>query len=695
MNFVGCIKKNRFILAFGFILLVKFVLAGLFSSDYQDSLFMPFVQGWLENGGNPYALFADKNNWFPYPPLMLFIEAIGGGVSLFVSNNVFLQNVFFKFSLFIFDILCFVFLSRLFPHKRLQIFVIYFCSPILVYSTYMHGQLDIIPTALLSGSIFFMFSKGRGSDIISSVLISAALCTKFHIIAVLPLLFIFEAKRNGWKKAFLYEFFIPVFAAVIVIAPFWSEGFIKNVIFNREQSVLTQVFLIFTSLRIYIPILAVLLIYLRMIVVARVNRELFFGFTAILFSVFLLLVPPMPGWYLWVLPFLVVFYIDIRSNRNINFLIFSLLNAMYVVYFIFAHDTPLTDLSFCGKSLDFIKVNNAVFKNVCFTMLFAVHAYVIYYIYCTALKGNSLYKRQNTSFIIGISGDSGSGKSTLVSIFKNLFGENKVLTLECDGDHKWSRSDENWKKYTHLNPIANYLYRQANDISQLRSGKSVFRTEYNHSTGQFDAPHKVLPKPYILVTGLHALYLPQLRHLEKLKIYMDIDENLRRFWKIQRDVHNRGHSINDVLAQIDDRMNDFHKYIEPQKKYADLLIRYFDMNLTDCTVKDYEPHLSLKISASNEVNFEPLVSELSKYGISIRYEFDSSMSYQLLVFEASNFEKNTLPVTDIAFSVVPELEYILNQPIVPRNDMWSIIGLVILMMISHKMKNSHNNLCFD
>ncbi|MBQ9239329.1 MAG: hypothetical protein IJ191_08485, partial [Treponema sp.] len=454
MNVVDCTKKYKFILAFGFILVVKFVLAGLFSSDYQDTLFIPFVQEWIKNGRNPYEHFI-QTQMFPYPPLMLFIESIGGFFIHFFGKNIFLTNAFFKLPIFAFDILCFVFLSKLFPHKKRQITAIYFCSPILLYASYMHGQLDIIPTALLTGAIYYLLSQVKYHDIISSLFISAALCTKFHIIAIIPLLFIFKAKRTDWRKAFLYEFFIPIFVAVIVVAPFWSEGFVKNVLFNQEQSVLTQIALDFALLKIYIPILAVLLIYLRMIIVARMNKELFFGFSAILFSVFLILVPPMPGWYLWVLPFFVMFYIDIRSNRNINLLIFSLLNVMYILYFVFSHDTHLIDLSFCGKNLDCIKIKSQELKNICFTILFAVHAYVVYYIYCTALKSNSLYKRQNTSFIIGISGDSGSGKSTLVSIFKSLFGNNKILTLECDGDHKWSRSDENWKNYTHLNPIAN------------------------------------------------------------------------------------------------------------------------------------------------------------------------------------------------------------------------------------------------
>ena len=677
------LRNNKFVLCFSAVLAIKFILSLLFSSDYQDKLFMPFVQGWLKNGGNPYDFYADTQ-MFPYPPLMLFIESIGG-------NNKILATAMFKSQLFIFDVLCFFFLAKLFPRKKKQISVIYFCSPILLYATYMHGQLDIIPTALLLGSIYILLSQRKHRDILSSLLISAALCTKFHILAILPVLFMFVVKRDGWKKALLYELLIPFCITFAMIAPFWCDGFMNNVILNKEQSVLTKIVLNFSSLKIYIPILAVLLIYIRMLVVSRMNDELFYGFSAILFSVFLILVPPMPGWYVWVLPFLVIFYIDINSNRFVNFLMFSLLNFLYVLYFIAAHKTELTGLRFLTQSMDFIKVQNATVRNLLFTALFSVHAYIIYYIYSIALKGNVLYRRQNTSFIIGISGDSGSGKSTLISIFKSLFGENRMLTIECDGDHRWKRGDDNWTRFTHLNPLANFLYRQSKDIAQLRLGKSVFRTDYNHKTGNFDPPRKVLPKPYILVTGLHALYLPQLREQEDLKIYMDIDENLRRFWKIRRDVGERGHSLDDVLSQIESRMNDFHKYIEPQKEKADLLIHYYDKNLSDITDTSYVPRLSLSITAVSEIDFESLIRTLERYGFAIQASFSEDMEKQSLAFEYDDFEENTLPVMEIVREVVPGFEYILRKPIETKNNMWSVIGIVILIMIDNAANKEVKN----
>ncbi len=678
------LEKYKFFLCFALIVVFKFVLAGLFSSDYQDKLFMPFVQGWLKNGGNPYDYFSGRQ-MFPYPPLMLFVESIGGILSLLVGKHRFLSTALFKVPLLVADILCFYFLSQLFPNKKRQITAIYFCSPILIYSTFMHGQLDIIPTALLTGSIYFLLSHKTGRLFWQSLFVSAALCAKFHILAIMPIFFMFVAKREGCKKALLFEFFVPLFFVFVCMVTFWGNGFLTGVLLNKEQSVLTKISFDFVTLKVYIPILAMLLIYLRMMVTFRVNDELLYGFSAVLFSVFLILVPPMPGWYVWVLPFLVIFYIDINSNRFTNFLVFSLLNFLYLLYFFVAHKTDLTDLYFFEKSFDFLKVQNQDVRNMFFTALFSVHVYVVYYIYSVALKGNSLYRRQNSPFVIGISGDSGSGKTTLISIFKTLFGEKKILTVECDGDHKWARDNENWKRFTHLNPLANFLYRQANDIALLKSGKSVFRSEYNHKTGDFDSPCKVLPKPYILVTGLHSLYLPQLRRQEDLKIYMDIDERLRRFWKIRRDVGERGHSFEDVMAQIESRMDDFHKYIEPQKEKADLLIHYYDKNLCDITDISYVPRLSLTITAVTDVDFEPLVRALECYNFDIQTSFSEDMASQSLAFECNDFEANSFPVMDVVREVVPGFEYILRKPIEAKNNMWSIIGIVILMMVDRSV----------
>ena len=71
---------------------------------------------------------------------------------------------------------------------------------------------------------------------------------------------------------------------------------------------------------------------------------------------------------------------------------------------------------------------------------------------------------------------------------------NKVVEIEGDGEHKWERNDKNWKKYTHLDPKANYMHKQADAINSLKNNKTIFRKQYDHSTGKFTVPLKVIKK---------------------------------------------------------------------------------------------------------------------------------------------------------------------------------------------------------
>merc|ERR1712176_447350 len=43
-------------------------------------------------------------------------------------------------------------------------------------------------------------------------------------------------------------------------------------------------------------------------------------------------------------------------------------------------------------------------------------------------------------------------------------------------------------------------------------------------------------------------------------------------WKIQRDMEERGHSLESIMASIEARKPDFDAYIDPQKKFADLIV---------------------------------------------------------------------------------------------------------------------------
>lgn len=178
---------------------------------------------------------------------------------------------------------------------------------------------------------------------------------------------------------------------------------------------------------------------------------------------------------------------------------------------------------------------------------------------------------KESSKIIGIAGDSGSGKSSLLSFFKNLWGDD-LLIVEGDCFHKWERKDFHWKNMTPLNPEANYLDKAYEVLSCLKNGESCWLSEYNHSTGKFDEPKEIFPKPKIIFCGLHSLYTEELRSLEDVKIYLNTDENLRIHWKYKRDIEERGYSKEDIDKEILKRSIDSKVYIAPQIDYADIVI---------------------------------------------------------------------------------------------------------------------------
>ena len=292
---------------------------------------------------------------------------------------------------------------------------------------------------------------------------------------------------------------------------------------------------------------------------------------------------------------------------------------------------------------------------------------------------------KNMPFTIGISGDSGSGKSALTVMIEELLGKENILLIEGDGDHKWERGDRRWDYFTHLNPKANFLYRQAENIAALRAGESVMRTEYDHATGKFTEPKRVDPKPYILLCGLHALYLPQTRESLDLKIYMDIDEPLRRYWKIQRDTVERGHTREEISRSIETRMPDAKKYIYPQKKWADIQITYFDKNVEKDIPDDYVVELGVKITVGRGVNLEPLMQMAGAYGVQAQLGCDERTDTQSIVFTGKHLETIKLPTAALIGQAVPQADEILLEPPRDTDALHTILEIVLLTLISRKL----------
>ena len=205
---------------------------------------------------------------------------------------------------------------------------------------------------------------------------------------------------------------------------------------------------------------------------------------------------------------------------------------------------------------------------------------------------------------IAISGDSGTGKSTLSKIINNIFKE--TLNLECDRYHKWERGDPKWKEVTHLNPKANYLLKMRKDFFDLKIGEDIYQVDYDHSSGKFTQKNEIKSKKNIILCGLHTLFDDNIVDNMNLNIYLDPNINLKKYWKIKRDMTKRGYPLEKVLEKIKEREIDYKQYIDPQKKNADLIISFFELNNSNyLELLNKEVNIGLKILTKKEclINF--------------------------------------------------------------------------------------------
>lgn len=184
--------------------------------------------------------------------------------------------------------------------------------------------------------------------------------------------------------------------------------------------------------------------------------------------------------------------------------------------------------------------------------------------------------------VIGIAGGTASGKTTLMKNLINEFG-GEVTVLSHDNYYK--RHDdmayEDRCKLNYDEPAAFDTSLMVYHLDQLRHGFPIECPVYDFTVhNRSDETIRLVPRKVIIVEGILIFENEELRNLMDMRIFVDTDADIRLCRRIKRDVNKRGRSLESVLTQYQQTVKPMHeRYVEPSKKYADLVVPEGGKNL--------------------------------------------------------------------------------------------------------------------
>ncbi len=176
--------------------------------------------------------------------------------------------------------------------------------------------------------------------------------------------------------------------------------------------------------------------------------------------------------------------------------------------------------------------------------------------------------------VIGISGGSGSGKSTIVQKIGEVC--QSFVSIAQDSYYKSASYVNNANitafNFDHPDAFDNELL--YSHICALKAGQPIEMPQYDfvHHCRRNETIH-VEPAALVILDGLMIFTEPSIRDLIDLKIYVDTPHDIRFIRRLQRDILERGRTVESVVKQYLEVVRPGHfSFIEPTKEFADLII---------------------------------------------------------------------------------------------------------------------------
>ncbi|MFR3072073.1 MAG: uridine kinase [Paeniclostridium sp.] len=186
-------------------------------------------------------------------------------------------------------------------------------------------------------------------------------------------------------------------------------------------------------------------------------------------------------------------------------------------------------------------------------------------------------KKDKKTLIIGITGGTGSGKSTVCKSIKENIPEENIAIIEQDAYYKDQShlSFEERLKTNYDHPLAFDNKLLIKHLDMLCNGETIEKPIYDYElhTRNLEETITTEAKDIVIVEGIMILEDEELRNKLDIKIYVDTEDDLRILRRIQRDIKERGRTVDSVIEQYLTTVKPAHdQFIEPYKKYADIII---------------------------------------------------------------------------------------------------------------------------
>ena len=178
--------------------------------------------------------------------------------------------------------------------------------------------------------------------------------------------------------------------------------------------------------------------------------------------------------------------------------------------------------------------------------------------------------------IIGICGGTGSGKTTIARAIVDAVGVEKVVLVEQDSYYRnladMPLDERHQANFDHPDSLDSDML--VNHIRRLKQGLQVEMPLYDFKTHtRSNRIETIEPKPVVIVEGILIFAEPRVLDLLDVRVYVDTPDDVRFIRRLQRDISERGRTVESVIGQYYRTVRPMHfEFVEPSKRHADIII---------------------------------------------------------------------------------------------------------------------------